>query len=240
MRLVFNVADRGDKYEIISINTNEVAYAGMRDDILEVPSWEIYETAVRNLNEGKKVYIPKLIDQFLDVSDLIIEELDGLDTAKQLAIVKARDLIYTTRINKLAIAKFYRFFILSHYFADKGIFITDDNRESKYLEVINLAAQQTDPDMSEKIIAYLEDYINLLDDLAEINNILLDLETFIESINEITLISMDELEVRANLQSTPESPVDPLSTKMENEFVTEEEAIDAVNNLYIAFANQYK
>jgi hypothetical protein len=240
MRLLFNVADRGDKYEVISINTNEIAYAGMRDDILEVPSWEVYETVARNLNEGKKVYIPKLLDQFLDVSDLVIEELDPLDTAKQTAIIKARDIIYTTRINKLAIAKFYRFFILSHYFADKGIFITDENRESKYLEVINSAAQLTDPEASEEMIANLEEYINLLDNLAEIKNILKDLDKFIESVNEITLISMEELEARASLQGTSESPVDPLSTKMENEFVTEEEAIDAVNNLYIAFADQYK
>ena len=240
MRLLFNVADRGDKYEVISINTNEIAYAGMRDDILEVPSWEVYETVARNLNEGKKVYIPKLLDQFLDVSDLVIEELDPLDTAKQTAIIKARDIIYTTRINKLAIAKFYRFFILSHYFADKGIFITDENRESKYLEVINSAAQLTDPEASEEMIANLEEYINLLDNLAEIKNILKDLDKFIESVNEISLISMEELEARASLQGTSESPVDPLSTKMENEFVTEEEAIDAVNNLYIAFADQYK
>jgi len=208
MRLLFNVADRGDKYEVISINTNEIAYAGMRDDIFEVPSWEVYETVARNLNEGKKVYIPKLLDQFLDVSDLVIEELDPLETAKQTAIIKARDLIYTTRINKLAIAKFYRFFILSHY-----------------------------PDASEAIIANLEEYINLLDSLSEMKNILKDLDAFIESVNEVTVISMEELEARANLQG---SQVDPLTTKMENEFVTEDEAINAINSLYLTFANTWR
>lgn len=237
MRLLFNVADRGDKYEVISINTNEIAYAGMRDDILEVPSWEVYETVARNLNEGKKVYIPKLLDQFLDVSDLVIEELDPLDTAKQTAIIKARDLIYTARINKLAIAKFYRFFILSHYFADKGIFITEENRENKYLEIINSAAQLEDPDASEAMIANLEEYINLLDSLSEIKNILKDLDAFIESVNEVTVISMEELEARANLQG---SQVDPLTTKMENEFVTEDEAINAINSLYLTFANTWR
>ena len=237
MRLLFNVADRGDKYEVISINTNEIAYAGMRDDIFEVPSWEVYETVARNLNEGKKVYIPKLLDQFLDVSDLVIEELDPLETAKQTAIIKARDLIYTTRINKLAIAKFYRFFILSHYFADKGIFITEENRENKYLEIINSAAQLEDPDASEAMIANLEEYINLLDSLSEIKNILKDLDAFIESVNEVTVISMEELEARANLQG---SQVDPLTTKMENEFVTEDEAINAINSLYLTFANTWR
>jgi len=237
MRLLFNVADRGDKYEVISINTNEIAYAGMRDDIFEVPSWEVYETVARNLNEGKKVYIPKLLDQFLDVSDLVIEELDPLETAKQTAIIKARDLIYTTRINKLAIAKFYRFFILSHYFADKGIFITEENRENKYLEIINSAAQLEDPDASEAIIANLEEYINLLDSLSEMKNILKDLDAFIESVNEVTVISMEELEARANLQG---SQVDPLTTKMENEFVTEDEAINAINSLYLTFANTWR
>jgi len=237
MRLLFNVADRGDKYEVISINTNEIAYAGMRDDIFEVPSWEVYETVARNLNEGKKVYIPKLLDQFLDVSDLVIEELDPLETAKQTAIIKARDLIYTTRINKLAIAKFYRFFILSHYFADKGIFITEENRENKYLEIINSAAQLEDPDASEAMIANLEEYINLLDSLSEMKNILKDLDAFIESVNEVTVISMEELEARANLQG---SQVDPLTTKMENEFVTEDEAINAINSLYLTFANTWR
>ena len=243
MRLLFNVADRGDKYEVISINTNEIAYTGMRDDILEVPSWEVYEAVARNLNEGKKVYIPKLLDQFLDVSDLVIEELDPLDTAKQTAIIKARDIMYTTRINKLGIAKFYKFFVLSHYFADKGIFITEENRENKYLEIINSAAQLEDPDASEAMIANLEEYINLLDSLSEIKNILKDLDAFIESVNEVTVISMEELEARANLQidpSNPESVIDPLTTKMDNEYVTVDDAIDAINNLFIEFANAWR
>jgi len=243
MRLLFNVADRGDKYEVISINTNEIAYAGMRDDILEVPSWEVYETVARNLNEGKKVYIPKILDQFLDVSDLIIEELDPLETAKQTAIIKARDIMYTTRINKLGIAKFYKFFVLSHYFADKGIFITDENREEKYLEIINAAAQLSDANASETMIANLEEYINLLDELSEINAYLKALDEFNEKVNEITVVSMEELEARANLQidpSNPESVIDPLTAKMDNEYVTVDDAIDAVNDLFIEFANAWR
>lgn len=46
MRLLFNVADRGDRYEFISANTNELAFAGSTNDIIEVPSWEVYEAIV--------------------------------------------------------------------------------------------------------------------------------------------------------------------------------------------------
>ncbi|HPZ24110.1 MAG TPA: hypothetical protein PLC25_04660, partial [Bacilli bacterium] len=170
-------------------------------------------------------------------------ELDPLETAKQTAIIKARDIMYTTRINKLGIAKFYKFFVLSHYFADKGIFITDENREEKYLEIINAAAQLSDANASETMIANLEEYINLLDELSEINAYLKALDEFNEKVNEITVVSMEELEARANLQidpSNPESVIDPLTAKMDNEYVTVDDAIDAVNDLFIEFANAWR
>jgi len=54
---------------------------------------------------------------------------------------------------------------------------------------------------------------------------------------------MEELEARANLQidpSNPESVIDPLTAKMDNEYVTVDDAIDAVNDLFIEFANAWR
>lgn len=181
MKLMFNVLDRGDTYEVISINNNEIAFTGVKDGTIEVFSWTIFETVARALNEGKKVFIPKLLENTLDVSDLVIDSAsDELEREKQIKIIKARDIIYNSRINKMSLIDFYEFTILNNWFISKGFVITDDNREEKYLEIIDYASTLTIPDNPEttevdetntveadKIIENLEKYLLLYDKLQE-------------------------------------------------------------------------
>ena len=57
----------------------------------------------------------------------------------------------------------YHFFKLNHYLESKGFFITDENREEKYLEVINSG----DAEALEKLSEYLDslDEFNAIDDI---------------------------------------------------------------------------
>ena len=80
--------------------------------------------------------------------------------AKNLYSVKIKDLVYGARINKVSLFDMFGYGLLSNWFADKGIFITDENREEKYMEVINMAAEM---DNTETANQYVEKLTNMLD-----------------------------------------------------------------------------
>lgn len=198
MKLMFNVLDRGDNYEVISINNNEIAFTGIKDGSVEVFSWNVFETVARALNEGKRVFIPKVLETQLDVTDLVIEEIsDELEKEKQKAIIRARDVVFTSRINKASLIDFYEFTILNNWFIEKGFVITDDNREEKYLEIINYAStlstpdnpdtpdvDETDTSAGDKVVANLERYLLLYDRIQETAVLYENFKTFESSVLE--------------------------------------------------------
>jgi len=115
-----------------------------------------------------KIYITGEVDpnKAYDVSDLqeverVQEETDEdvLDAYKE----KTLRLINEQISNQLMISNFelYHFFKLNHYLESKGFFITDENREEKYLEVINSG----DTEALEK----LSEYLDSLDDFNAID-----------------------------------------------------------------------
>lgn len=146
MKLKFNVSDNGLSYEIISVNQNEADYDAC--ETLEVFSWEVFEKVANALLDGNKVYLPKKIERDYDVTDVTIEAVDSLVLAKKMAILKIKDFIYNTRINKVVIMDIYHYQLLRDWFAEKGIIITEDNREEKYMEIIEQAASMDDTDLA--------------------------------------------------------------------------------------------
>jgi hypothetical protein len=220
MKLLFNVADRGDRYEFISANTNELAFAGTTNDIIEVPSWEVYETIMDLLNGGAvRVFVPK--DMPVTTDNIYTEELSILESKKRLAVNTARDILYNKVINKLSIKQVFRFFMLYNMLADNGIYITNDNKE----EVYNVITQ--DPDKSTLIDIYNE-YISLMVQLSAYVNCIDEYDKTVEAINSIAIVTPEELQTRVNIQSLEN--VENVSVLMtDNEFLRENEAFDAVN-----------
>jgi len=220
MRLLFNVADRGDRYEFISANTNELAFAGSINDIIEVPSWEVYESIMDLLNGGTvRVFVPK--DVPVTTDNIYTEELSILESKKRLAVNTARDMLYNKVINKLSIKQVFRFFMLYNMLADNGIYITNDNKE----EVYNAITQ--DPDKSSLLDIYRE-YISLMTQLDVYVSCVDEYDKTVEVINSIAIVTPEELQVRANIQSLEN--VEDVSVLMSsNEFLRENEALDAIN-----------
>ena len=224
MKLLFNVADRGDKYEFISANTNELAFAGTTNDIIEVPSWEIYEAIIDMLNEGnKRVFAPKEAPFSLYNIYRLTEELNTLEYKKQSAINIARDTLYNKIINKLAIRHAFRFLMLYNTLVDSGIYITNDNKEDIYNNIIQ------DPDKSSLVNVYNE-YILLMNKLDKYIDYIDKYNKTVDIINSIRVITSEELQIRANIQSLEH--VEDLSTlKTDNEYLHENEAIAAIDNI---------
>ena len=162
MKLRFNVKDRGTTYEVVSINENELSFIADKVEIYNIDSWDTYEKICNELSNGNIVLIPKGMDSSVQVSDLIIDMTkDELEKQKNIAILRCKDLMYSSRLNKESILAVYTFTLLNNYFLDLGFFITDDNRESKYLEIINYASAHEDKE--QEIINKLESYLSLRD-----------------------------------------------------------------------------
>lgn len=97
----------------------------------------------------------KFVEDKLQVTD---EE--KLDMFKEKTIRMMNEIIS----NQLMISNFelFNFFKLNHYLAAKGIFIVDENREEKYLEVINSGDAET--------LQILSEYLDALDEFNAIDD----------------------------------------------------------------------
>ena len=183
MSMRLNVKDVGNMYEVISINDAETTILGHVNNTYEIFSWSIYELICQALMEGKTIYLPKNNYSQLTVDDIVIVEQESeLETQKKIAINKVKDFLYSTRINKLQLLDYYTFTILNNYFINMGFVITSQNREEKYLEIINTISEMKDENESEIVIANLENYLNILDKLKELEGFVVRLNTTIDEI----------------------------------------------------------
>ena len=183
MSMRLNVKDVGNMYEVISINDAETTILGHVNNTYEIFSWSIYELICQALMEGKTIYLPKNNYSQLTVDDIVIVEQESeLETQKKIAINKVKDFLYSTRINKLQLLDYYTFTILNNYFINMGFVITSQNREEKYLEIINTISEMEDENESEIVIANLENYLNILDKLKELEGFVVRLNTTIDEI----------------------------------------------------------
>lgn len=155
MKLKFNVYDNGTSYQIVSINQNELDYDTCTT--YETFSWNVYETIASALIEGKNVSIPKDLSKQIDITDIIIEDnINALQTAKNIVTLQIKDLIYNQKINKICLMDTYNFNVLNNWFIDKGIIITNENRDEKYLEIINIASEIPDVNLANQYIENIE------------------------------------------------------------------------------------
>jgi hypothetical protein len=95
------------------------------------------------------------------------EEVEGIDAstyagkAAKAVKTKARGILGDDLLI-FKLVDFVSFMLLNNKFANKGIFITDDNKEECYIKVIESG--------NESLITDLEKYIALKDDIKEIEN----------------------------------------------------------------------
>lgn len=95
------------------------------------------------------------------------EEIEGIDSstyagkAAKAVKTKVRGILGDDLV-VLTLVDFISFMQLNNLFAEKGFFITEKNKEEKYIEIIESG--------DEKLIENLEQYITLLDNIKVIQN----------------------------------------------------------------------
>ena len=135
-----NRADREEKY----LKLNSGAFEIIRRALIEHKSVRIKKTLVAN----------EVMPWEVEVVDL--SKTDPINDLRDASITKVRMLV-TPEITKIAGLTLYGFIVLNNDLASAGYFITNDNREEKYLEILETG--------DEKLIAKLEDYLNYKDEI---------------------------------------------------------------------------
>lgn len=95
---------------------------------------------------------------------------------------------FDTRINTIANLTYYEFTILNNELSDRGIFITDSNKEEKYIEILELE--------DDTLIDILERYLICKDEISRAYAAYDTYRKFKQGLNDLT--TTDEVQVLAS------------------------------------------
>jgi hypothetical protein len=157
------VQDRGTHWFVTNVTQNTLDNQVDKDEKILRLSYMSHQLIKQALMEGKRVHIHKTLQTGevlpgeFDVIDLV--ETDPIQESREASVVKIRMLV-TPDLSKISGFALYGFMILNNDLAANGYFITNENREEKYLEILETG--------DEKLIAKLEDYLNYKDEIEAV------------------------------------------------------------------------
>lgn len=157
------VQDRGAFWKVTNVTKNTLDSLANREEKTLKLSYMSYKLIQEALMQNKAVHVQKSMrtDEVLpgefEVIDL--EQSDPLGEARDAAVTKVRMLV-TPELSKISGFAMYGFIILNNDLSANGYFITNENREEKYLEMLETG--------DERLIAKLEDYLNYKDEIESV------------------------------------------------------------------------
>lgn len=186
------VKDIGDWYELVGITYS----TALAIDSITKPlkaSFLTIQKAKECLKNGEYVTIPKIL-KFSEVQpgELIINDQDRLSLKKKSALNEINARMHQSIIGVSLIDAMN---FMNNYLKllNKGYYITDDNREEKYFEIIEQAQSIEEPvvlkgdysfedeqkyiddkrnyDNAQNTLTILENYLNAYDNLSKIQNV---------------------------------------------------------------------
>jgi hypothetical protein len=161
------VEDRGSYWRVVNVQQNTLDNQATTEERVLRLSFMTGRLMTEALLAGKSVHIPKsglktteVLPGEFDVIDLA--ETDELQEARNAAIIKVRMLV-TPELSKISGFALYGFIVLNNDLSANGYFITNENREEKYLEILETG--------DERLIQKLEDYLNYKDELEAVSQL---------------------------------------------------------------------
>jgi hypothetical protein len=181
------VEDQGTYWKINNLVQNTMEnLANSTEKTLRL-SYMANELIKEAMLSGKVVHVPKENLRSVEVLPgdfTIIEpsEEDKLQATKDAVNARVRMLI-TPTLTKISGITLYGFMVLNNDLANAGYFITNENREEKYLEILETG--------DEKLIAKLEDYLNYKDEIESVAFLERDFSAFRKEVKQSN--SVDEV-----------------------------------------------
>lgn len=158
------VEDRGPYWFVTNLTQNTLDNLADREEKVVKLSYMSHQLMKEAIMAGKRVHIQKsamrtneVLPGEFEIIDLA--ESDPLEEAKSSSVIKIRMLV-TPELSKISGFAMYGFIVLNNDLANGGYFITNENREEKYLEILETG--------DEKLIAKLEDYLNYKDEIETV------------------------------------------------------------------------
>lgn len=156
------VEDKGSYWEINGVTQNSLSTQDLGSHFLKLSavSAEIMKKALLDGHEIR-VYKPLIASEVIptEIKVFSIPEND-LESLKKSEIKRVRMLINPELASVSGLA-YYGFMCLNNELADKGFFITESNREAKYLSILETG--------DEKLIEMLERYLNYRDEIGRVS-----------------------------------------------------------------------
>jgi hypothetical protein len=154
-RSVAAVLDQDDKLFVKYVCSYQTSI--LKNDDLYVGITEVAGKIIQQaISEHKMVYLPKGVEGELSLRDVVISETDGVYKDKMVALSTLYRKVDYNLYNIGAI-DFYDHMCAFNELSARGYFITDNNREEKYIEIISAG--------DEKLIDILEVYLEKKDKL---------------------------------------------------------------------------
>jgi len=190
---MIELKDPSSSNEILGILPYDARYIMEGNKYIPIPA-RIAELIIDPLRQGNIVSISDKLKENktgeVSIEDFSVQVPTMLDQLKSKEITKAYDRFGVT-VSRTSIVKHYLFFSTAILLAENGFLITNDNREEKYLQIINTG--------NEFLLKTLEDYLEARDNLSELALSYREFQDYVSKLKAVETI--DELE-----QAKKESP----------------------------------
>jgi hypothetical protein len=144
-------------YKIVSCgtNTDEITALGQGSQVIYLSSTEVYNFIDESLKKGEVLVIPKDITN-ITIKDILVSKnfVKVFDAVKYSLRTKFKDIVIN-RLGKIGMMEILDYMIVTMKLMDKQIIITDQNREDKYIEILNSESAED--------ISLLEEYLAIYD-----------------------------------------------------------------------------
>lgn len=156
------VEDKGSYWEIVGVVQNNLSVNDLSKNFLKMSAVS-GELTRKALLEGQevRVYKPLLTNEVIPTElKFVLNKEDDIQNIRNSEIKRVRMLINPELASVSGLA-YYGFMCLNNELADKGFFITESNREAKYLSILETG--------DEKLIEMLERYLNYRDEIGRVS-----------------------------------------------------------------------
>jgi len=180
MRMLLNVYDKGSVYDVNKAYVSKDMPIVVEPDakVIEIKDTQVFTMISEELLQNNVVRLPAGVSPYKP-SDIIVDKLDDLDSVKYAAQIKIKNFI-ASRAGTSYLYDLFEFNLVSNTLYADGYFITDSNREAKYLEIIGTNRVH--------LIEALEKYLNIKDKISEYYSLYAQAKAVLELINNANSI----------------------------------------------------
>lgn len=193
MKMLLNVYKKGDVYTVNSsfISQNLPINIDTDSTIVEIKNTQVFSIITEALLQNNLVKLPVGLQSYTP-GDVMINIVDDLVASKYAGVIKIQNFI-ASRAGNAYYYDLFEFNLVSNTLYANGIFITNENREEKYIEIIEtgkielIEALETYLNLKDKISAYYSLYaqgqvaIKLVDNANTVANVELYVTNFMAS-----------------------------------------------------------